>query len=329
MTADVAITGASGLVGGHLLRTLVGEGTRVRAIVRSAAAAEVVTAEGADAIVADLFDHHALRDALWGTPLVYHVAGVNEMCPRDPAPMDLVNIDGTVSLIGAAADAGVGRIVYTSSAAAIGEGEGMVGTEHTVNDGAYLSPYARSKYLAEVAAFETSDARGVELVAVNPTSVQGPGRASGSARILLYALRARRPYLVDTDVSIVDIEDCTAGHLAAAANGLPGERYILSGASVSVKEAVQLAADIAGRSITPRWLSKGTVRSVGRPLAALAARARPAADVCPALVDTLLHGHRFDGSRAVRDLGISYTPLEDTFRRTIAWFAAEGLIATT
>jgi dihydroflavonol-4-reductase len=329
VTADVAITGASGLVGGHLLRALVADGQRPRAIVRSAAAAEKVSEDGAEPIVADLFDQTALRDALWGVPLVYHVAGVNEACPRDPAAMDRVNIDGTVSLIEAAADAGVGRIVYTSSAAAIGEGEGMVGTERTANSGEYLSPYARSKHLAEIAAFETSAARAIDLVAVNPSSVQGPGRAAGSAKILLYALRSRRPYLVDTDVSIVDIEDCTAGHVAASTHGRAGERYLLSGASVSVGEAAELASSVSGLAIEPRWLSKGVARSVGRPLSAVLARVRPGSDVCPALVDTLLHGHRFDGSRAVRDLGITYTPLEDTFRRTIGWFLAEGLIART
>nr|MDJ0955186.1 NAD-dependent epimerase/dehydratase family protein [Acidimicrobiia bacterium] len=240
-TADVAITGGSGLVGGHLLSTLVKGGRAVRAIVRSDAAARRVEELGAEAIVADLFDHDSFRDAVWGVPVLYHVAGVNETCPSDARWMDHVNIDGTRAVVAAAADAGVGRVVYTSSAAAIGEANGMVGTEATRHSGTYLSRYARSKHRAEIAAFEAAGEHGVDLVAVSPSSVQGPGRSGGSAKILLYALRAKRPLLVDVKVSLVDIEDCTAGHLAAAEQGRSGERYLLSGSTTSVPDLVAMA----------------------------------------------------------------------------------------
>lgn len=326
MTSDAALTGGSGLVGGHLLRSLVGSGLSVTAIVRSTAAAEKVSADGATPVVVDLFDGSGLQEALWGIPVVYHVAGVNETCPSDPAEMDHVNIEGTRSIIAASATSGVGRIVYTSSAAAIGEAEGMIGTESTKHDGTYLSPYARSKHLAEVVAFTEASTHGVDLVAVNPSSVQGPGRSGGSARILLYALRAKRPVLVDTKVSLIDIEDCTQGHRAAATKGRSGERYLLSGATVSVSDAIAMAQEIAATTITPRWLSAGVARAVGRPAAGVVNLVRPSADVCPALIDTLLHGHRFDGSRAERDLGIIYTPIEDTLRRTIEWFVEQGLV---
>jgi dihydroflavonol-4-reductase len=240
--------------------------------------------------------------------------------------MDHVNIDGTRSVIHASADAGVGRVVYTSSAAAIGERRGIVGNEEIVHGGDYLSPYARSKHLAEIAAFEQAEASGIDLVSVNPSSVQGPGRSGGSARILLRVLRSRRPYLTDTYISIIDINDCTAGHIAAAERGRAGERYLLSGATLSVREAVELVEEVSGVAIHPRWLSESAVRNLGRPLARAIAVFKPDADVCPALIDTLLHGHRFDGSRAERELGISYTPVADTFARTIDWFRDEGLL---
>jgi dihydroflavonol-4-reductase len=324
--ADVALTGGSGLVGGHLLSALVAGGTTVRALVRSEEAASKVASLGAEPFVVDLFDHDAVRDAAWRAGVMYHVAGVNRTCVRNPSEMDHVNIDGTRSVIHASADAGVGRVVYTSSAAAIGERRGIVGNEEIVHGGDYLSPYARSKHLAEIAAFEQAEASGIDLVSVNPSSVQGPGRSGGSARILLRVLRSRRPYLTDTYISIIDINDCTAGHIAAAERGRAGERYLLSGATLSVREAVELVEEVSGVAIHPRWLSESAVRNLGRPLARAIAVFKPDADVCPALIDTLLHGHRFDGSRAERELGISYTPVADTFARTIDWFRDEGLL---
>ena len=326
MTSEVAITGASGLVGGHLAARLIDSGTSVRAIVRSDEAAAKVESLGASAIIVDLFDRDGLRDAFWGVDVVYHVAGVNETCPRDAAAMDRVNIDGTTTVVGAAADAGAGRVVYTSSAAVIGEPEGTIGHEETVHTGTYLSPYARSKKLAEEAAFAAAERSDVDLVAVLPSSVQGPGRSTGSARILLHVLTTNRPRLMDTKVSIVDIEDCTDGHLAAAERGRRGERYLVSGATISVADAVSLAEQITGETIDPRWLSEGTVRRWGGLVARLAQIVRPSADVCPALVRTLLHGHRFDASKSERDLAMRYRPIEDTFARTIAWFESEALI---
>lgn len=324
--SDTAITGASGLVGGDLLKALSGRGEPVRAIVRSESAAHKVASLGGTPVVADLFDHEAMRDALWGARVLYHVAGVNDTCTRNSAAMDRVNIDGTRSVVSAAAAGGVGKIVYTSSAAAIGENQGIVANEEIVNNGDFLSPYSRSKYLAERAAFEAASAAGIDLVAVNPSSVQGPGRSGGSAKILLYALRSRRPLLTETYLSVIDVADCTEGHIAAAERGRAGERYLLSGATLSVRDAVDLAGSISGVSIEPRWLSEGLVRSVGRPASRLVNIVKPDAGICPALIDTLLHGHRFDGSLAERELGIAYTPVSDTFGRTIAWFRSEGLL---
>ncbi|MGI9667206.1 MAG: NAD-dependent epimerase/dehydratase family protein [Acidimicrobiia bacterium] len=323
---EATITGASGIVGSHLASTLVEQGRTVKAIVRSDAAASIVAELGADPVVVDLFDHDGLRDALWGSPILFHVAGVNQACAKDPSSMDHVNIGGTRSVVEAAADAGVGRVVYTSSAAVIGEPQGTVGHEGTAHTGEFLSPYARSKYLAENAAFETAASTGVDLVAVNPSSVQGPGRSTGSARILIHALSKPKPWLVDTKVSIVDIRDCSAGHIAAAEHGRTGERYLLSGATISVKDAVELAQGIAGSVIEPRWISLSTLTTWGGMAAGVAHLLKPNSDICPALIRTLSHGHRFDASKSERDLGLRYTPISNTFQRTIDWFSEEGLI---
>jgi dihydroflavonol-4-reductase len=324
--SDTFVTGGSGLLGGHLITQLVNDRYSVRALARSERSAKAVQDRGAQVVHGDLFDTDALREGMWGADIVFHVAGVNETCSRDPRFMDRVNIDGTAAVIEAASASGVRRVVYTSSAAAIGEQGGMIGTEHTVHSGDHVSNYARSKHLAETKAFDTADRLGVDLVAVNPSSVQGPGRATGSAELLLRSLNAKRPLLVDTTLSIVDIEDCTAGHIGAANHGRAGERYILSGATLCVADAVDLLSTAVGRTINPRWLSEELVRSLGMAGARVAAIVRPSLGICPELITTLLHGHRFDGSRAARELQFSYASASDTINRTVKWFKEQGLI---
>lgn len=274
----------------------------------------------------DLLDPAGLAVLMQGAMTVFHVAGINDTCPRDPSPMDRVNIEGTRSVVAAAGVAGVGRVVYTSSAATIGEPAGTVGKEDTVHSDGFLSPYARSKYLAEIAAFAEADIRGVDLVAVNPSSVQGPGRATGSAEILIRILNAERPILVDTNVSIVDIEDCTTGHIAAAIHGEAGRRYLLSAAAVTVGETVEVTAGVIGRAIRPRWVPVSVVKAAGMPLAWATGMAKPDAGICPALVRTLLHGHRFDASRATNELGVVFRPAAETLGRTAQWLVAEGYV---
>lgn len=329
MTSDAAVTGGTGLVGGHLLRRLVADGHSVTAIVRSERAARHAATDGAVPVVVDLFDGDALSDSLSGIPLLYHVAGVNDSCPRHPEELDRVNIEGTRSVVAAAAGAGVARIVYTSSAAALGEAQDTIGSESTTHSGRYLSAYARSKHLAEIAAFDAARTHGADLVAVNPSSVQGPGRSGGSARLLRYALGRRRPWLVETRLSIIDIEDCTEGHIAAAERGRGGERYVLSGATISVSDAIDIARQVAHRDIDPRWVPRGLVSGLGSPMSRIVSAIKPDAGICPALIATLLHGHRFDGSRAERELGVRYTPVVDTLARTIVWLEENGLIRRT
>jgi dihydroflavonol-4-reductase len=320
------LTGGSGLVGGHLLGRLVEMGWKVDALARTTEAAAKITALGGVAVQGDLLDVVGLASLMHGAAVVFHVAGVNDTCPVDPDPMDRVNIEGTRSVVAAAGSAGVERVVYTSSAAAIGEPPGAIGREDTAHSGTFLSPYARSKYLAEIAAFAEANLAGVDLVAVNPSSVQGPGRATGSAEILIRILNARRPILVDTNVSIVDIEDCTTGHIAAARLGESGRRYLLSAPAVTVADAVSATGDILGRPVRPRWVATGVVKTVGVPLAWVAGRARPDAGICPALVRTLLHGHRFDATRATDELGVTFRPATETFGRTAQWLMAEGYL---
>jgi dihydroflavonol-4-reductase len=236
------------------------------------------------------------------------------------------NVAGPPAAVRAAARAKVPRVVHTSSAATIGEPRGTVGNEETAHRGWYLSTYERSKTEGERAAFEAGRNTGVEVVCVNPSSVQGPGRTGGTARFLLAFLDGRLKMFVPTNVSLVDIADCAEGHLLAAERGTAGERYVLNGMTMSVTEALALAGEVAGVRDKPRL--------VPRPVAIAAtyvvehgfrlARRRP--PVCREMVRTLLHGHQYDGSRATRDLGVRYTSPSETLRRTVEWARGAGLL---
>lgn len=326
MHGPAFLTGGSGFVGGALLRRLVEDGREVRALARSAEAATTVEAGGARPVLGSVFDHDALLEGMRGCETVFHVAGVNAMCGRDPAPMTRTNVDGSAAVVRAAGGAGVARVVFTSSAATIGEPAGVVGREDTPHRGRFLSAYERSKFLAEERVLALGVDLGVDVVSVNPSSVQGPGRTGGSARLLVGLVDARLPLVVDTFLSIVDVDDCTQGHLLAEQRGGRGERYVLNGASLTTRRAIALARSVAGRPAHVLRLPR-TAGSAAGTIAGWASRlARRELALCPDLVRTLLHGHRYDGSRATRELGLTYRPIEETVARTLTWYAERGLI---
>ncbi len=168
-----------------------------------------------------------------GCRVVFHAAGVNAMCLPDPAPMYRANVDGPAGVVRAAAAAGVPRVVHTSSAVTMGEAAGVVATEATPHRGSHLSHYERSKHLGEQAVLAEGARTGVEVVCVNPASVQGPGRTGGTARLLIGYLSGRLRWTVDATFSLVFVDDCTRAHLLAERRGVPGERYLVSGATLT------------------------------------------------------------------------------------------------
>jgi len=326
VTEPVLVTGGTGVVGRALLRRLVADGRNVRALTRSNASEDAVAALGAEAVRGDVLDLGTLTEAMRGCSTVFHVAGVNAMCLRDPTDMVRTNVEGSATMVRAAADAGVGRVVYTSSSSAIGEPRHTVGREDSPHRGSYLSAYERSKHLAERRVFELAGSLDVAVVSVNPSSVQGPGRATGSARLLLEVVNGRLPVLVDTTISLVDIEDCARGHVLAETRGTPGERYLLSGTSLTTREAVDLLDRIWGLRRRVRFAPGGIATAAGELAGAAAKLLRRDATLCPEAVRTLLHGHRYDGSKATRVLGLRYTPVEATLLRTLEWCARRGLV---
>jgi dihydroflavonol-4-reductase len=325
-TGSVFVTGGTGFLGRALVERLVGDGNEVRALARSDASAGKLGALGAEPVQGDVLDLDALAAAMVECDVVYHAAGANAFCVRDPSPMFEVNVRGSENVVRAAARAGVRRVVYTSSAATLGEAGGTIGSEESPHRGWFYSDYERSKFEAERAVFAAARETGLDVVSVNPASVQGPGRASGSAKLLLDYLNGRIPAVVDSRISLVDIADCTEGHLLAAERGSPGERYVLSGATLSVRDGLALVASVVGidrpvRTLPP-WLAIGAatvVEALGR-----VRRSRPS--ICREVARTLIHGHAYDGSKATRALGLRYTPIEETLRRTVDWWVEQRLV---
>lgn len=322
----VLVTGGSGLIGGALIDRLVADGVDVVALGRSEAARASVVARGAIPAPGDILDERALAAAMRGCELVYNVAGVNTMCPRDRAWMRRVNVDGAALVARAAARAGVRRLIHTSSSSAIGEAHGTVGTEDSPHRGSFMSVYEETKHDSEPAVLAGAHGSELEVVLVNPASVQGPGRASGTGKLMLAYLDGRLKVFVRTTISIVDIDDTVRGHLLAAEKGRPGERYLLCGAVVSIEEAFSLAAKVAGVTSRPRVLPAPVAIGAAALVEAGCRIARRDAPICRAMVRTMLHGHRYDGSKATRELGLRYTPIESTLERTIAWARSEGLL---
>jgi dihydroflavonol-4-reductase len=318
------ITGGSGIIGRALVQRLVSEGNTVRALARSSEAASILRLLGAEPVEGDLTAVSALIEGMRGAAGVFHVAGVNAMCLADPTPMYRANVDGTRNVVRAANAAGVPRLVYTSSAVVLGEQQGEAANERSMHRGFVLSHYERSKALAEQVAF--SEAGAVEVVAVNPSSVQGPGRATGTGKLILDVLNGDLRVLVDATVSIVDIDDCVEGHLLGWRRGVAGERYILSGFTMSTRAAVSLLERVTGCSFSVRLVPAVTA-SIGGGIAEIGSRLRRRqAPLCREMVRVLRHGHIYDGSRATRELGLEYRSAVDTFRRTTEWFRSEGLL---
>ncbi len=312
------------MVGSAIIRHLVEEGIEPVALSRSAASDAALAALGAIPVRGDILDAGSLAGAFAGAEILYHVAGINAMCLEDPGPMFRANVEGSRNVVVAGRRAGAKRLVYTSSAATIGEPAGTVGSERTVHRGWFLSDYEHSKYLAERVVF--AEAGDLEVVSINPSSVQGPGRATGTGKLILDLIRGRLPALVDTRVSIVDIDDCARGHVLACERGSPGERYLLNSFTLEMREAVDMLGRLLGRPVRTRFVPAWTASVAARVVESTARWTNRSPAVCAEMVRTLRHGHAYDGSLAERRLGLTYSTPEALLGRLLAWFQEEGLV---
>jgi len=320
----VLITGATGFVGGLLLTRLVREGRAVRVLVRKPADRErLAVTSGVELALGALGDDEALVRAADGCGVVYHVAGMNRLCLADPAPLYRVNVEGTRRVLQAARKAGVRRVVYTSSAATLGGDGTRVVDEKTAQPGEFTSHYARSKFEAEQVALSF---HGLDVVAVNPSSVQGPGRTTGTAKVFIDYLNGRLPFDLPARFGLCYTEDCVSGHLLAETRGMPGQRYVLNTATLSNVEAIDLIGEIAGLRKRPRTLPLGVAMAMATGVELVSRWRSHEPSLCRESVRTLGHPHLYDGSRAERELGVRYTPIRAAMEATVRWYLEQGLV---
>jgi dihydroflavonol-4-reductase len=323
----VFLTGGSGLIGGALATRLIERGDEVVALARSDEAASKLHAKGVQHTVkGDTLDEDALAHGMEGCELLYHVAGVNTLCAEDPALLLHVNVRGAETAVRAAARAQVPRVVLTSSSSSIGEVQGTIGSEQSPHRGSYMSVYERSKHEGEKAAFAAAKRAGLELVAINPSSVQGPGRASGTGKILIAYLNGKMKVFIDTNISLVDIQDAVEAHILGAEKGNPGERYLISGATITSREALDLVTEITGVRHPVRFIPASLAKAAAATVEGVFRVRGKHPPVCREMINTMLHGHRYDGSYAAQALGLEYTPVQETLRRTIEWARTAGLV---
>lgn len=307
------ITGGSGVVGRAVVATYRAAGWEVAALARSEAAGHTLRQLGADVVAGDLFSSRVLTAAMEGADVVVHVAGLNTVCSDRAADLHRVNVDGTRNVVRAAAAAGAGRLVHTSSATVFGS-----------RGGSSWNAYAESKFLADEVVKIEATGLGLPYVLIAPSSVQGPGRATGTGKLIADTVAGRLRVLVDSTFSIVDIDDCAVAHLAAATTDAVGGPHLVSGFSTTAREAVARLADIAGLDLAVRFVP-ARLAGLAAPLAGIAGRLT-GQELCPAMVRTLTRPHLYDGTAAAQTLRISYRSADDTYRRLLEWLRDEGFV---
>ena len=320
---NVFITGSTGVVGKKILEKLSELNVKTHALVRSEQGKAIVEEHNAIPIFGDLLDED-LDKKIGNADLVFHVAGVNEMCSKNPSLMFNVNVNGTENIINASNKTNVEAFVYTSSAVTIGEDPGALGIESADHRGKFFSKYEESKYYAEQKAFSIN--KNFKFVSINPSSVQGPGRTSGTAKILKYVLNSSSPFMIKNNISVVDIDDCANGHLLGATKGLDSERYILNSFYMLSTELIQKLRDLTEWDKRVTYLPKSILRSLGYfgDVYKLFSNSNPL--ICSESLRVIAHGHKYDGGKAKLDLGLEYKSVDNFIVDTIRWLNNEGIV---
>jgi len=323
------VTGATGFVGAAVARALVKAGHAVRALVRPRSDRQNL--EGLDLEVAegDLGDRRSLERALEGCRALFHVAADYRLWVPHPAGMYRANVEGTRNIVLAAAERGVNRIVYTSSVATLGfDPDGSPADETTpsrLED--MIGHYKRSKFMAEAEVRELARAQGLPVVIVNPSTPVGPRdvKPTPTGRMIVQAASGRVPAYVDTGLNIVHVDDVARGHLLAFERGRTGERYILAGHDMTLRDILIHVARLAGRRPPVVRLPHAAVMPVAY-LAEAWARLTGGGEPFVTADGVRMARKRmyFSSAKAERELGYTKRPAEEALRDSIEWFRAQG-----
>ncbi len=326
-TGKTLVTGGTGFVGRAVVKELLAAGREVRVLVRRP---EHPALQGlqVEAVRGDLKDLASLKAAVEGCSHLFHVAADYRLWVPDPQEMYAVNVQGTINLLTVAADAGVSRIVYTSTVGALGNpGDGTPGTEDTPGCLAEMAgPYKRSKFQAEQAVLEFAR-QGLPVVLVHPSAPVGPwdSRPTPTGQIIVDFLRGRMPAYLETGLNLVHVRDVARGHLLAEERGGIGEKYILGHQNMSLSEILQLLAEVSGRPAPKTRLPYFPILClayVNEFWATCISRQPPRMPL--AAVKMAKKFMYFDNSKAVRELGLPQTPVRQALADAVTWFRERG-----
>ena len=322
------VTGATGFLGSHVARVLSDEGANLRLLVRPTSNLRNLQGLNAETVTGDLRDPSSLERSMSGCDTVFHVAADYRLWVRDPNEMYKSNVEGTRALLEAARKNGVRRIVYTSSVATMGfTSDGHPADEDSpVSLADMIGHYKRSKFMAEQVALEAGRS-GMDVVTVNPTTPIGEQdvKPTPTGRIVVDFLKRKFPAYVETGLNLVDATECARGHAAAFEKGKSGERYILGGENLTLKQILDKLSEITGLpspSIKLPYFFAFATGVVDEVITGRLLGGDPRATI-----DTVRMGKKMmfaSSAKAERELGWKIVPLDGALRRAVEWFRANG-----
>jgi dihydroflavonol-4-reductase len=331
-----SVTGATGFLGSHVARVLAEQGAQLRLLVRPTSdLRNLDDLQNADRVVGDLRDAASISKALSGCDVVFHVAADYRLWVRDPDEMYRSNVEGTRSLLEAARKQGVRRVVYTSSVATMGftsrvtSNNGNVADERSpVGIADMIGHYKRSKFMAEQVAVDAAKS-GVDVVIVNPTTPVGERdiKPTPTGRIVLDFLKRRFPAYVETGLNLVDATECARGHVQALEKGRSGERYILGGENLTLKQILDRLAAITG--LKSPTLKLPYVFAFATGVVDEMVTGRLLGREPRATIDAVRMGRKMmfvSSAKAERELGWRTVPVDGALRRSVDWFRGNGYV---
>jgi dihydroflavonol-4-reductase len=324
------VTGATGFLGNHVARQLAARGEQVRVLARPSSDRRALADFPAEIVEGDLRDAASLARALGGVKHVFHVAADYRFWAREPGEIYESNVAGTRNLLEAAQRAGVEKFIYTSTVATVAVERPALGdalpdetTETTL--GEMIGHYKRSKWLAENEARKAAQ-DGQPVVIVMPTTPIGPGdwKPTPTGKLIVDFLNGKMPAYVHTGLNFVAVEDAAAGHLLAAEKGKVGERYLLGGENLTLKQVLEALARITGRKAPRLRIPHAVALAAAYADEAMSRLRGRAPQITIESVKVARHMMFVDCSKARRELGFTPGPVEAAFERAVRWYEANG-----
>ena len=319
------VTGASGFIGWHVATKLLARGEKVRALVRPSSKIRELDVETA---TGDLREAESLERAVSGCRAVYHVAADYRLWAKDETELYRSNVEGTRNLLAAARNAGVDRVVYTSTVGCIGVPDNTLGTEaNEVRLEDMTGVYKRSKFQAEQVALDFARA-GLPVVIVNPTAPVGDHdfKPTPTGKIILDYLKGAMPAFIDTGLNLVDVEDTAEGHILACEHGRVGERYILGCENLTLQQILARLAEVTGTQ-APHWRIPYAVAYAAGVASTGWANLTGEEPRVPLDAVKMARKKVFVSSdKAKRELGFEPGAVEGALKRAVDWFRANGYV---